>query len=162
MRGIRRTRGLRLLLANGDDANKVRRAICSIACANSRKPSSPSWRICGWILTIIWPREICAWSRCNKKSPAASAAWLELKLLRAFVAICPPCANKVCLCCRLCKLLFVVILSVLHSNGPRQLLVILIFDNADFSSSLKMNLGHKGYSVDTAYDELEGQALCLK
>jgi len=29
------------------DANKVTRASCSIACANSRKPSSPSWRICG-------------------------------------------------------------------------------------------------------------------
>src|SRR6266568_8509553 len=121
MTGIRRTLGQRLPLGNGVDANKVTLAICWIACANNSKPSSPSWRIFGWILTIIWPREIFAWSRSSKKSPAASGARLSLKPLLAFAVICLRCANKVCLCCRLCKPPFVVIPSFLHSSGPEQL-----------------------------------------
>src|SRR6266568_5053649 len=121
MTGIRRTLGQRLPLGNGVDANKVTLAICWIACANNSKPSSPSWRIFVWILTIIWPREIFGWSRSSKKSPAASGAKLSLTPLHAFAAICPRCANKVCLCCRLCKPPFVVIPSFLHSSGPEQL-----------------------------------------
>ena len=109
------------LLEHEGDANKAPPAICLIGCANTSRQSWPSWRIFGWILIAIWPREIFAWSKCNKRSPAASGARLSPKPLAAFAAICPRCANKAYLCCRLCKPLFVVIPSFLHSSGPRQL-----------------------------------------
>jgi len=50
----------------------------------------------------------------------ASGAWLVLKPLAAFAAMCPHCANQACLC-RLYKPLCVVIPSFLHSSGPGQL-----------------------------------------
>ena len=40
--------------------------------------------------------------------------------------------------------------------------ILVVEDNHRLSSSLQMNLAHEGYSVDTAYDGQEGQALYLK
>ena len=55
------------LPVDGDDANKVLLAICLIDCAPTSRRFWPSWRICVWILTIIWPSAICAWSRVQQK-----------------------------------------------------------------------------------------------
>jgi hypothetical protein len=110
------------------------------------KPQTPAGhpglasRIWVWMLTTIWPREIFGWSKCNKRSPGASAVLLEPKPLLAFAAICPPCANKASPCCRLRKPLFVVIPSFLHSRGPRQVPNIRICLNAHFRQILALTI----------------------
>jgi transposase len=50
----------RLPLAPRGASNRVRLATCSTACANTRKPSSASWKICASILTTIRPSATCA------------------------------------------------------------------------------------------------------
>jgi len=52
-------------------------------------------------LTIIWLNETCAWSKCNRRSPAAFAVSPELPPFVAFEATSRRCASKGWLCCTL-------------------------------------------------------------
>src|SRR5260370_40717951 len=135
------------LLVNAGAANTVPPAICWIACANTSRLSWPSWRTCVWILITIWRSVIFGWSKCNKRSPDASVAWLVPKPSAAFAAMCPRCANKACLCCRLCKPLCVVIPSFLHSSGPGQLQKTLL--NIFPIANVSVGIGHFiNYGID--------------
>src|SRR5579885_2056548 len=83
--------------------------ICSSDCSTMRRRYWLSARTSRFLLIIVRPSMTCAWSKCSRKSLAASAVSLEQRPFVAFAAIFPVCASKGCICSRLWNKLWLVI-----------------------------------------------------